>query len=463
MKPVPENEEYLACYKVPKKRVRDFIMRSLQYEVNIAEGSVRSSKTTAILDAFKINLDKTPHKLHLAMATNAGLAQVLFFENDGFGLMYNPEWAGRIKQGLYKGFSALYITTNDGREKVVVAIGGETSVSYKTFRGMTLGSVIASEINLLHIETLKEIKKRTLGRSYRRLFFDLNPTAPSHIVYKWLEEFPIRNEIHMTLEDNPIYTPQQIQEIAAEFPKGSIEYKRYILGLRVAGEGKIYTVSDHNIIRDRIDPNKYCRFMISGDTGMESSGTAFLLMALTNDLKEVHILWEYFHRNKGLFANEKKMPQDYVIEMYDFIKMSEEIMGFPAWRIISDPADLTFHREFYRNRVAFNVIHNLLGSYKEPVEVRIKTGVNLLYTGRLKIHQTCAHTIQQLEEAVWDEAKAEKGEWARLDNPNLDITVDCLDALEYGITEMSQYLFNNATGEAIRYKRSEDGTYDGSG
>ena len=71
-------------------------------------------------------------------------------------------------------------------------------------------------------------------------------------------------------------TKERIAEIAAEYPKDSVQYKRFIEGQRIAAEGLIYRVSEWNIL-DSYNIDDYIGYVIIADIGEEDSATAFSL------------------------------------------------------------------------------------------------------------------------------------------------------------------------------------------
>jgi len=452
---------YLKTFKSPNKRTKEYLRKTYESTWNILEGSVRSSKSTINVLAFCLALEESPNTLHMAIASSASLARTVLFDCEGLGISYYPQWQAhtnkygeryeqRIFKGKYQGYDALFIKPAKGNNhgvKTIIAMGGDTSVSYESFRGMSLGMVIATEINLLHLNTLNEIKARTIASKYRRVFLDFNPTTPTHYVYKWLNDLNDVNYLHMTFDDNPAITKERKEEIMKEYDPDSIEYKRMILGQRVAGEGLIYNVRDYNIITGKIDFNNYGKYVISADPGINASGTCFILCAMTNDMKEIHILHEYYHRNKDERHLGIKMPQDYLYDFFDFIKQCEQIMGYAAWRVLCDPADITFIREYQRNQYQNRIGYVLYNAVKDLIDIRIKEGINLLYTGRLKFHNICARTIDQFKRAEYDENKSKNGRYERKDDPIRDVDVGMIDATEYAIAEFRNYIYNRVTGE----------------
>src|SRR5690606_21483273 len=106
----------------------------------------------------------------------------------------------------------LEIQTGRGIKKVYYKGGGKAD-SVKAITGMSLGSVVFCEINLLHMAMIQECFRRTFAAKMRYHLADLNPPAPNHPVIS--DVFDVQNTKwrHWTIQDNPIITEERKQEI----------------------------------------------------------------------------------------------------------------------------------------------------------------------------------------------------------------------------------------------------------
>ena len=163
-----------------------------------------------------------------------------------------------------------------------------------------------------------------------------------------------------------------------------MQYKRFILGERVDAEGLIYRVSDWNII-ESFNPKDYVGYVTVADPGENASATVFLLLAITKGYEEVHILKEYWHRNADVKAHAIKMPNDYAEDYALFIRESIALMGFYPEAVYTD-LDITFIRELekalFKNEM-YNI--RITSAVKDEINERIKTGINLLWTKKIKV------------------------------------------------------------------------------
>lgn len=463
----PTKSRYVQRFKVPNDKMLEYIYKTKSNVYNFAEGSVRSAKTTSNILAFAMALEESDDILHLAIGVTASSARTIIFDGDGMGLKYFPEWSERVEMvkgkkvkfiqrvftGKYEGNDCIILLPKAGSDKpikYVVAMGGGLSNSYESFHGWSVGMVIATEYDLLHQNTWQAIQSRTASSSYRRIFADFNPTDENHMIYKRIEELSKSlggfNYVHATLVDNPAMTKSRIEEIKSEYDPDSLDFKRYILGQRINPAGLIYNIRDYNII-DGWDKSEYIRYIAVADPGENTSATAFVLIGLRKFNKGVDVLAEYYHRNADERGSGIKSPYDYAVDYINFCKECEEMAGKPLYSRISDH-DITFIREYDRVRYKLNYGYNLNKALKDEIDDRIKTGINLLYKGRLRFLNTCVNTIQSFKSAIYNPKKEKLGKYERLDDPPNGTRIDHIDAVEYGFTEFKHEL-QRYTGDVV--------------
>jgi len=464
------SDSWNKLYKLPKDKDLQYIYNSLDPKIvyNILVGAYRSAKTFTNVTAFCINLELTTDRLHLSIATSESLAKTILWDGDGLGIKHYPDWQERyeklpsgkvikmpqrIFEGKYKGRDALILYPlpyENKPVKYIVAYGGDKENSYKSFRGSSVGMVIATEVNLLHPNTIREYMGR-IGKSARKkIFEDLNPGNPKqwiktdHIDY-FLEKRPFEvNYGHRTLKDNPTMTPEMIDSLSASFPEGTVFYRNLILGEWVGAEGLIYTIDrSKNVISD-FTPVDYYRYVVVADPGVNHSATVFKLIAITRDFKYLDTLHEYYHKNGDKKNMGVKMPIDYALDYINFIKECIDIMKKPPSHVLSD-LDTTFIREFERLKYSHGLggINLNKDFEKAKIKDRIKNDINLLWTGRKRIYEKCVYTIEAYETAQYDPKEEIKGNYVRLDDPKAGTMIDPIDTDEYGATnfkyDLSRY------------------------
>jgi PBSX family phage terminase large subunit len=439
---------YKSLYKRSDK-FDEYISKSQMCEFNWTEGSIRSGKSVSNIAAFCYNLLLSPEPLHLAIATTASTAKTILFDSNGLGIKHF--FQGLARETKYQGHDALVIKIGKSK-KIILAIGGQDSGSYKTFRGMSIGSVIMTEIDLLHEETIVEALNRTTASKHRRIFIDNNPTNPNHAIYSDSAMYSLErlqrivpdkiNFMHATIYDNPSMSKEQIDDILKAWDPNSVQYKRFILGQRVVAENLIYNIYDYNIL-DEVNPNDYMEYILVADPGVNSSATAFILMGITKGYTSVDVLKEYYHRNADVNKLAIKLTSDYADDFVQFLTEAIQYMGGRYPRMIFTDLDVSFQRELRiaMNKAGYSQI-NFKDAIKNDIDERIRQGVSMLYTKKLRFARECVRTIESFRAAQYNPTDAVKGKYTRWDKPELGgITLDAVDATEYGFTFYLPYIY----------------------
>ena len=99
---------------------KEYMRNTQTCSMNIAEGSIRSGKTTDNIFCFAHDLKKSKDKLHLATASTQPTAKIIIGDCDGYGLEHI--FRGQCRWGKYKGNECLRICGKDTnyKEKVVL-------------------------------------------------------------------------------------------------------------------------------------------------------------------------------------------------------------------------------------------------------------------------------------------------------------------------------------------------------
>jgi hypothetical protein len=108
-------------------------------------------------------------------------------------------------------------------------------------------------------------------------------------------------------------------------------------------------------------------------------------------------------------------------------------MGKRARDVYADH-DLSFIREYERLQRQEGVGDTIYKAKKEEIATRIKTGINLLWLGRLRFYKECVWSIKSFRTAVYNPKESAKGVYVRLDDPINGTLIDNIDAIEYGIS-----------------------------
>ncbi|MER2057171.1 MAG: PBSX family phage terminase large subunit [Niallia sp.] len=343
-------------------------------EVN--EGTPRSSKTTAGVFRYADYLTRTRDENHLVVAYNQEQAYRLFMECDGFGLIHIFGDLAQMKHD--DNGDHLLVHTPNGVKKVYYKGGGKVD-SKKAITGMSLGSVVFCEIDLLHIDMIQECFRRTFAAKDRYHLADLNPPSPNHPVIK--EVFEVQNTrwVHWTIDDNPIITEERKQEIYETLSKNPYLLQRDWFGKRVIPAGVIYSM--FNLEKNQIPEltGKKIEMYFSGDGG-QSDATSMSCNIVTRhkgkkrayDFK-LNRVAHYYH--SGADTGETKAMSVYAKELKQFILWCEQTYGMRRTEVFIDPACKSLREELHmvgiQTRPANNNAHDIKGSSK-GIEVGIE-------------------------------------------------------------------------------------------
>ena len=393
---------------------KEYISRAIKATISVAEGAVRAGKTVDNIAAFAYMIDRgVPDRIHLATGSTSANAKLNIGDANGLGLEYI--FRGRCRWTKYKGNEALIIKSH-GRNYVVIFAGAAKADSYKKIRGNSYGMWIATEINLHHEDTIKEAFNRQLAAKVRKVFWDLNPSAPGAWIYKnYIDRFESQynnryNYQHFTIRDNATITAQRLAEIEAQYDTNSIWYKRDILGQRCIAEGLVYPMFGPDCIVEPItEPCE--RYVISMDYGIQNP-TAMILWGKQGDTW--YALKEFYH--SGRETGSQKTDQQYYEEL-------EKLAGdLPIDCLIVDPSATSFIalvRQNHRFKVR-KAINDVVDGIQKTAAC--------LSNGKIKICACCERSIQEFGLYSWDDKAVE-------DTP-IKENDHAMDAIRYFVNTM---------------------------
>lgn len=425
---------------------RDYMRRSLDASINVAEGAVRAGKTVDNVFAFAHELETTPDKLHLATGSTIANSKLNIGDCNGYGL--EGIFRGRCKWGKYKDNECLQIRTKTGL-KVIIFAGGGKADSFKKIRGNSYGMWIATEINLHHDSTIKEAFNRQLAAKHRKIYWDLNPDNPNAPIYaEYIDKYRDMqiagtllggyNYEHFTIRDNLTIPEQRINEIISQYDKESVWYRRDILGERCVADGLVYQgfadSSERNIVEwDSLAQDEKKRILASVDfvcVGVDFGGnrslTTFVATAVLRGYSGLMVIRDHHIKGRKGEIDPNRLNAEFI----GFIERLEA--DFPSLHIKYCFADS--EAQYLINGLRRSVNrqwHSIQfgDSAKYEITQRIYCATALMNQGKLNILSNCKLVIAGLKSAVWDKDAAEKGKDVRLDNFSSDI--DILDAFEY--------------------------------
>lgn len=320
------------------------IYRPFNYTFDVFEGTPRSGKTTAAHFRYADYLTLTRDTNHLIVAYNQEQAYRLFIDGDGTGLMHIFGNLAEIKHDEHG--SHLQVHTPNGIKKVYYKGGGKSN-SVGAITGMSLGSVVFCEINLLHMSMIQECFRRTFAAMDRYHLADLNPPAPNHPVIS--EVFEVQNTrwTHWTIQDNPIITEERKREIYETLKKNPYLLDRDWYGKRVMPEGVIYSMfnpSEHQIPTLLGEP--YEMYFVADGGQSDATSCSCNIVTRYNGKFRLNRVANYYHSGKE--TGQVKAMSTYAQEIKQFMEWCIKKYQMQYTHVFVDPACKSLREELHK-------------------------------------------------------------------------------------------------------------------
>ena len=323
---------------------KEIIQRPFNKTLEVNEGTPRSGKTTAGHFRYATYLAQTEDENHLILAYNQEQAHRLFIEGDGTGLKHI--FGDLAKEKHSDDGDYLEVTTKKGVRRVFYKGGGKAD-SHKAFVGMSLGSVVFCEIDLLHMNTIQEAFRRTFAAKDRYHLADLNPPAPHHPVIKEVFDVQDTRWTHWTIDDNPIIKGKRKDEIKETLSKNPYLYKRDWLGQRVIPTGVIYSMFNHDEhIKESIE-GKPIEMFFSADGGQSdaTSASCNIVTRMKDKTFRLYRVAHYYH--SGADTGQVKAMSVYAKEIKEFINWCKNEYDMYFSHVFVDPACKSLREELH--------------------------------------------------------------------------------------------------------------------
>lgn len=344
-----------------------------------------------------------------------------------------------IEQGFNVNYhrSENYITIQkNGTSNDFYVFGGKDESSQDLVQGMTLAGCLFDEVALMPQSFVNQATARC-SVDGSKFWFNCNPESPEHWFKKeWVDKREEKNilYLHFTMEDNASLS-EQIKERYRSMYVG-VFYDRFIRGLWVAAQGRIYSaLNKDNIISaaewnkrtadDYTDDrrNNILTANIGVDFGGNGSATTFTLSVITRDFNELIIA-------KEKVIKEMITPVQLEQAFVDFAR--ESINDYPQCRVAyCDSAEQVLINGLRNATVKAGLPLAVKNAQKGKIIDRIRAGTSLIAQKRMLFVSDCTETYKAFNEALWDDKhiKTETSEDKRLDDGTTNI--DSIDSTEY--------------------------------
>lgn len=397
------------------------------YDGIIADGTIRSGKTSVITIAFILwAMNSFKNKAFIIASKSVTSAE----RNIIKPLMDIVYLHKQFDIAYYRATNTLKVTRGNNTQYFYV-FGGKDEASYQTVQGITAAGAFLDEVVLMPQSFVNQVLARC-SVPHSKFWFSCNPEGPEHWFYKdWVLKHEEKNcqYLHFTMADNPSLDASIIARYEAMYE--GVFYQRYILGQWVQAEGVIYDKFATNMDRYLIDtvPNDLILVNVGVDFGGNKSATAFVATGFTPMLRQVIVL-------DAVRITKKLSPEQLDQEFVAFAEDVYAKYGKP-FNTRCDNAEPVLIRGLKNAAIKNRLRTNIKLALKKPINDRIELTARLLGQDRLKMMRASTEPLQYgLKTAVWNE----KQEGKRLDNGTSDI--DILDAFEYSLEEYMDNLLD---------------------
>ena len=370
----------------------------------ICDGSVRSGKTFINSMAYIMWAMETFNGKSFALC---GKTVGSCIRNVVKPIVNSPELACYYRIKLKRSENLIEIKGRKSANTFYI-FGGKDERSQDLIQGLTLSGVYFDEVALMPKSFVDQAIARTLSEAESKLFFNCNPAGPNHWFKKeWIDDRENKKAtyLHFRMEDNPIMDQKKIEKASSLY--SGVFYERYILGLWVAAEGRIYDCFDTkvNVLKEK--PKTYGRYYVSCDYGTQNA-MVYLLWQKSN------MGWccikEYYY--SGRDEKAQKTDAEYVDDLKAFLD------GIKPEKIIVDPSAASFIAALRKKGYTVQKAKNEVSDGIRNVAVELKAGRLLFWN--------CPHCKEEFESYIWDEKASANGE----DKPVKEHD-HCMDAVRY--------------------------------
>lgn len=349
--------------------------------INLLEGSVRSGKTwiSLVLWAFWVaTMPKDGNYLMVAKTLTSLRRNCLDLLQELVGTKHFTYSLSK-KEGRLFGRLIYLEGVNDARAESKI-------------RGMTLQGAYCDELTLFTEDFFSMLLSR-LSCPSAKLIATTNPDSPMHwLKVKYMDRAEQLDMLSMSflIDDNTFLDPEYIANLKSEY-QSTVYYDRFIRGLWVVAEGRVYPMFTDNpdrFILRGTTAGMDGQFYVSIDYGTVNP-TAMQLWCVRG--KEAVMLHEsYFDSRK---EGHQKTDEEH------YAALEELTQGYYIRRVIVDPSAASFIETIRR--------HGRFAVWEADNAVLdgIRVTATLLNAGMLKVHESCEDTIREFGLYRWDEKK----------------------------------------------------------
>ena len=389
----------------------------------IADGSVRSGKTVAMSLSFVMWAMDSFNNENFGMCGKT----IGAFRRNVLMVLKLMLWSRGYKYIDHRNDN-LFEVRHRNKLNYFYIFGGKDERSQDLIQGITLAGILLDDAALMP-ESFVEQGIARCSVEDSKFWINCNPNRPNHwLKVNWVDKVKEKNIIylHFTMDDN-LSLSEKVKARYRSLYTGTF-FKRYVLGLWVSAEGAVYTQFTEEpeaFIKDEAPPINYA--VIGVDFGGSKSAHAFSLTGFTHGFREVIHLDEYYHKSKTKRLNPDQLNTEFV----KFVRRAKA--KYRVYEAYCDSAEQTLMEGLRTTVIKEHLGVEIKNALKMEINERIAFYNSLMAQGRFFIMRHCKHTIEALQDAVYDEKKQKD---VRLDDGTTNI--DSLDSMEYSTESVQE-------------------------
>ncbi len=288
--------------------------------------------------------------------------------------------------------------------------GATNEGAVERIQGMTLGAALGDETLTWPLNFWEMLETRLSDQGAVSLH-TFNPGPPQHYLKKRIDQedelgygSDCRKELaayRFILDENIYLDPAYIVSLKKRYPKGTVLYKRFIEGLWVAAEGRVFPFFEEDpaagYVVDAL-PDHFTMYLAGIDYGISNPFIA-QLWGLSGGVWYCIKDFEW----DSLKQQKQKVNSEY---LEDLARLCYTDKPIQPNKLLIPPEEPGFQRECKQSK------HFQLYNVRDAdnaIMPGIEDLTTLLASGRLKIFHKCESTIFGLSNLLWDEKKQAQG------------------------------------------------------
>lgn len=352
------------------------------YEMVIAEGSIRAGKTIAMIDSFIMwSVENHEEQSFIIAGKSIGA-----LKRNVLKPMFEILNSKDIPYKYHRSEHYVQIGSN-----TYYCFGANNESSQDVLQGLTAAGAYLDEVALMP----KSFVDQAIGRCSvdgSRYFFNCNPAGPYHwFKMEFIDQADEKRALllHFTMDDNLSLSDKVKDRFKRMF--SGVFYKRYILGLWVMAEGVIFDMFNEVTHKVKTVDREYSKSYVSIDYGTQNP-MAYGLWGYDDKWYKVRE-YHYDGRKKGV----QKTDQEYLDDLIEFVG------GLSIQGVIVDPSASSFITLLKKN--GFRVI-----KAKNDVVDGIRNMATALNNELVAYNDCCTETFREFSSYVWDDKAVQRGE-----------------------------------------------------